>query len=288
MKKERSVATISGIPVIFVVLILYAFAAVMFVSSAETNDSAKVVTALVTLVVNGLLLAGFFIVEPNGSRVVMLFGNYKGTMRNPGLHWANPFYSKRRMSLRARTLNGEKLKVNDKSGNPVEIAAIIVWKIADTFEASFEVDNYESFVALQSETAVRHLASSYPYDAEDHELSLMRNTDEVSNHLRDELHERLLRAGVEVLEARLSHLAYAPEIAGVMLRRQQAAAVVAARTRIVDGAVGMVKLALDKLTEEGVVSLDDDRKATMVSNLMVVLCSEQSAQPILNAGTLYG
>ncbi|HLK13193.1 MAG TPA: SPFH domain-containing protein, partial [Fimbriimonadaceae bacterium] len=234
-----------------------------------------------------ILTGGFFIVEPNGSKVVMLFGTYKGTQRTPGLHWANPFYTKRGISLRARTLNGQILKVNDKTGNPVEIAAIILWKVADTYEASFEVNDYDSFVAMQSETAMRHLASSFPYDTDGTELSLMHNTDEVSTHLMTELQERLRRAGVEVLEARLSHLAYAPEIAGVMLRRQQAAAVVAARTRIVDGAVGMVKQALEKLMHEGVVELDDERKAQMVTNLMVVLCGEQPAQPVLNAGTLY-
>jgi regulator of protease activity HflC (stomatin/prohibitin superfamily) len=210
-----------------------------------------------------------------------------GTVKQSGFHWANPFYIKRGISLRARSLNGEKLKVNDNAGNPVEIAAIVVWQVSDTFKASFEVDNYTQYVALQSETAVRHLASSFPYDGEDDQLSLRRNTDEVSVHLQQELGERLSRAGVTVLEARLAHLAYAPEIAGVMLRRQQATAVVAARTRIVDGAVGMVEMALQRLEEHQTIKLDEERKAAMVSNLMVVLCSEQSAQPVVNAGTLY-
>ncbi len=225
--------------------------------------------------------------EPNGSQVLLLFGSYVGTVKDSGFHWANPFYTKRKVSLRARSLNGEKLKVNDSAGNPVEIAAIVVWRVTDTYAASFQVDDYESYVALQSETAVRHLASSFPYDGEEHEVSLRRNTDEVSTHLQQELQERLRLAGVEVIEARLSHLAYAPEIAGAMLRRQQAAAVVAARQKIVDGAVGMVEMALDRLEEHGKVQLDDERRAAMVTILMVVLCGEQSAQPVVNAGTLY-
>ncbi|BBO23660.1 MAG: SPFH domain-containing protein [Fimbriimonadaceae bacterium] len=233
------------------------------------------------------LTIGFFIVEPNGSKVMLLFGRYVGTVKDSGFHWANPLYLKRPLSLRVRTLNGEKLKVNDLAGNPVEIAAIIVWRVTDTFDASFEVDDYEEYVALQSETAVRHTTSSYPYDAEDEQLSLRRNTDEVSQDLRTELQERLGRAGVEVIEARLSHLAYAPEIAGAMLRRQQASAVIAARQRIVEGAVGMVEMALKELEKGQILTLDDERRAAMVSNLLVVLCGEQAASPVVNAGTLY-
>jgi len=195
--------------------------------------------------------------------------------------------TKRGVSLRARTLNGEKLKVNDLAGNPVEIAVVVVWRVADTFRASFEVDSYEQYVHTQSETAVRHLASSYPYDAEDETISLRRNADEVSATLQKELQERLDRAGVEVMEARITHLAYAQEIAGAMLRRQQAAAIIAARQKIVDGAVGMVEMALDKLEQYEKLNLDEERKASMVSNLLVVLCSEHSAQPVLNTGTLY-
>jgi len=239
------------------------------------------------LVVWVVLMCGFFIVEPNGSKVLLLFGSYKGTVKKSGFHWASPFYSKRPVSLRARTLNGQMIKVNDLTGNPVEIAAIIVWQVVDTFEASFEVDDYEQYVQFQSETAVRHSASSYPYDAEDDTLSLRRNTEEVSVHMQDELQDRLARAGVHVLEARLSHLAYAPEIAGAMLRRQQASAIIAARARIVDGAVGMVEMALERLDKETSLNLDDERKASMVSNLMVVLCSEHAAQPVVNTGTLY-
>lgn len=288
MNKERNIGTVNGLVMVLIVIAIYAIGIYMIITGAQANQAAMTLTGVIAMILNSILTGGFFIIEPNGSKVLLLFGNYKGTKRDPGLHWANPFLTKRGISLRARTLNGQILKVNDKTGNPVEIAAIILWRVADTYEACFEVNDYESFVAMQSETAMRHLASSFPYDTDGQELSLMHNTDEVSAHLLGELQDRLVRAGVEVLEARLSHLAYAPEIAGVMLRRQQAAAVVAARTRIVDGAVGMVKQALDKLSTEGVMNLDEERKATMISNLMVVLCSEQPATPVLNAGTLYG
>jgi regulator of protease activity HflC (stomatin/prohibitin superfamily) len=217
-----------------------------------------------------------------------LFGKYVGTVKVDGLFWANPFFSKTPLSLRAQTLNGERLKVNDQVGNPVEIATIVVWQVEDSYKATFEVENYQQYVALQTETALRHSASSYPYDAEhEDQISLMRHTDEVSQHLLREIQERLNRAGIRVLEARLSHLAYAAEIAGVMLRKQQAAAVIAARQRIVDGAVGMVEMALAHLAERNVVELDATHKAVMVSNLMVVLCSENAAQPVLNTGTMY-
>jgi regulator of protease activity HflC (stomatin/prohibitin superfamily) len=229
-----------------------------------------------------VLIGGFFIVEPNGSKVLMLFGKYQGTVKDNGFFWTNPFMSKRSISLRARTLNGDKLKVNDAVGNPIEIAAIIVWRIKDTYNACFEVEDYEQYVRLQSETAVRHLASAHPYDADDHEISLRRNMDEISDSLKNELQERLARAGVEVLEARLAHLAYAPEIANAMLRRQQAAAIISARQRIVEGAVGMVELAIKRLEERETVKMDDARKAVLVSNLLVVLCGEQNAQPVVN------
>jgi len=228
------------------------------------------------------LLGGFFIVEPNGSKVLILFGKYKGTVKDNGFFWANPFMVKRPVSLRARTLNGERLKVNDAVGNPIEIAAIIIWKVSDTYQASFEVDDYEQYVRLQSETAVRHLASTHPYEADDDAVSLRRNTDEISIALKNELEERLARAGVAVLEARLSHLAYAAEIASAMLRRQQAAAVIAARQRIVEGAVGMVEMAIHRLEERETVKMNEDRKAQLVSNLLVVLCGEQNAQPVVN------
>lgn len=242
---------------------------------------------ILLLIAAVLIAIGFFVIEPNGSKVVLLFGSYKGTVKQAGFHWWNPFMVRRPVSLRARTLNGEKLKVNDLAGNPVEIAAVVVWRVHDTFKAMFEVDRYEQYVDMQSETAVRHLASSYPYDADDDTLSLRRNADDVSKNLQAELQDRLARAGVEVMEARLSHLAYAPEIAGAMLRRQQASAIIAARQRIVEGAVGMVEMALDRLDEYGKLKLDDERKASMISNLLVVLCSEHAAQPVVNAGTLY-
>ncbi len=235
-----------------------------------------------------VLLCGFFTLQPNESAVLLLFGSYKGTVRTPGFHWANPFYSKMKVSLRTRNFNSDKLKVNDQRGNPTEIAAVVVWRVEDTAQACFEVDDYKDYVRIQSESALRHLATRYPYDTVvENELSLRGSTDEVSNALKVELQERLGKAGVIVEEARLSHLAYAPEIAPAMLRRQQAEAVVAARMRIVEGAVGMVEMALARLAQHKTVEMDDERKAAMVSNLLVVLCGEQAAQPVVNTGTLY-
>jgi regulator of protease activity HflC (stomatin/prohibitin superfamily) len=267
-----------------------------------------------------ILLTGLFTLQPNQARVLVLFGAYKGTVRTPGFHWGNPFYSRgpqagntlqariaaakgiatapaseqktmgmNKISLRARTLNGDKLKVNDKRGNPIEIAAVVVWRVEDTAQAMFDVDNYQNYVPIQSESALRHLASLYAYDhsEEDTEITLRSNVDEVSKSLRDELQERLSKAGVVVDEARLTHLAYAPEIAQAMLRRQQAEAVIAARTKIVQGAVSMVDMALKELAEKHVVTLDDERRAAMVSNLMVVLCGEAEVHPVVNTGTLY-
>ncbi len=292
MTLEKEVRAASGWLMVFVEILLFALAVWLIVDAVKLGEqnpafAGRMIGFVATVLLWSLMMGGFFIVEPNGSKVLLLFGSYKGTVKRAGFHWTNPFMSKRSVSLRARTLNGERLKVNDSAGNPVEIAAIIVWQVNDTYEASFEVDNYEQYVALQSETAVRHNAGSYPYDAEDESISLRRNTEEVSEHLKAELNERLKRAGVEVLEARLSHLAYAPEIAGAMLRRQQAAAIIAARQRIVDGAVGMVEMALKRIEDEGVVKLDEERQAAMVSNLMVVLCSEHNVQPVVNTGTLY-
>ncbi len=255
--------------------------------AGQAVDVWPLIGEAVAISVLAVLYCGFFVVEPNGSKVLLLFGRYVGTVKQQGFAWANPFLTKRSLSLRVRNLMGDTLKVNDLAGNPVDIAAIIVWQISDTYRASFEVDNYEQYVLLQTETSVRHLASTYPYDTEDHETSLRHNTDEVSEVLRKELQERVEVAGVKILDARLAHLAYAPEIAGAMLRRQQAAAVIAARTLIVDGAVGMVESALKKLEDTGTVVLDEERKAAMVSNLMVVLCSEHGTQPVVNAGTLY-
>jgi regulator of protease activity HflC (stomatin/prohibitin superfamily) len=276
--------------------------------------------AAIALPIVVLLLTGFFTLQPNQARVLVLFGAYKGTVRTAGFHWGNPFYSRgpqgsssfqariaaakgiatapaseqktlgsNKISLRARTLNGDKLKVNDKRGNPIEIAAVVVWRVEDTAQAMFDVDNYQNYVPIQSESALRHLASLYAYDhsEEDTEITLRSNVDEVSKSLRDELQERLGKAGVIVDEARLTHLAYAPEIAQAMLRRQQAEAVIAARTKIVQGAVSMVDMALRELAEKSVVHLDDERRAAMVSNLMVVLCGESEVHPVVNTGTLY-
>ena len=248
---------------------------------------------LLLFVLGALVLAGLYTLQPNEGAIIQLFGNYRGTTRVPGLRGTNPFYTRRKISLRARNLNGERLKVNDKRGNPIEIAAVVVWRVSDTAKASFDVDNYENYVKLQSEAAVRHLASSFAYDhgdlqpAGEPEPTLLVSGDIVSRALVIELQQRLAKAGVVVEEARLMHLAYAPEIAQVMLRRQQAEAIIAARTKIVHGAVSMVEMALNELSDKQVVNLDDERKAAMVSNLMTVLCAESDVQPVINTGTLY-
>lgn len=236
-----------------------------------------------------MIMPGFFTLQPNEAAVLILFGEYRGTVKKSGWHWGNPFYTKKKVSLRSRNLNGERLKVNDQMGNPIEIAAVVVWHVDNTVEALFEVDNYIEYVKTQSESAIRHLAGMYPYDVteESDEISLRGSSNEVAEALKNELQERLAKAGVVVEEARLSHLAYAPEIAAAMLQRQQAAAIIAARQKIVEGAVGMVHMALHKLSEQDVVELDEERKAAMVSNLLVVLCGEKAAQPIINTGTLY-
>lgn len=291
MTREREVKTLSGWPVLGA-LILTAFGIGYLYYWSLTHRPAPhlwglVTSALLTLLW-GFVAAGFFTLQPNVSAVLLLFGAYKGTVREPGFRWANPLYQKLKVSLRARNLNGEKLKVNDKRGNPVEIAVVVVWRVADTAQACFDVEDYKQYVEVQSESAVRHLATKYPYDtAQEDELSLRGSIDEVSAALREELSERLRSAGVVVDDARISHLAYAPEIAGAMLRRQQAEAIVAARQRIVDGAVGMVEMALSQLQEHQTVALDEERKAAMVSNLLVVLCGEHDVQPVVNTGTIY-
>ena len=246
-------------------------------------------TVVGSVVLMLFLLTGFFIVQPNEGRVLQFFGTYVGTSRKTGLQWLVPFYTKRRFSLRVRSFESAHLKVNDKEGNPIEIGAVVVWKVIDTAEAAFEVDNYESFVKVQSESALRNAATTYPYDSHDEPgvMSLRGSTAAVAEHLKDEMQQRLQKAGVEVIETRISHLAYAPEIAAAMLQRQQAGAIIAARQRIVEGAVGMVEMALDSLSKRGVVHLDEERKAAMVSNLLVVLCGEKAAQPVVNAGTIY-
>jgi regulator of protease activity HflC (stomatin/prohibitin superfamily) len=233
-----------------------------------------------------ICLFGFFIVNPNEGRVVQLFGDYRGTVRDPGLKFANPFYTKQRVSLRVRNFESARLKVNDQDGNPIEIAAVVVWRVIDTAEAVFHVDDYEHFVKVQSESALRNLATHYHYDSHDNaEISLRGSTDVIAEKLKSEIQNRLTQAGVDVIEARISHLAYAPEIAGVMLQRQQASAVIAARQKIVEGAVGMVEMALEMLSTKKLVQLDEQRKAAMVSNLLVVLCSDRATQPIVSAGT---
>ena len=288
--RELPVRAANGWLLLFVTIVLYAVALWALIARIETG---REVGWLQLGAVGVLVLAiagscGFFTLQPNEAAVLILFGAYRGTVRTSGFFWTNPFNKRVKLSLRARNLNGEKLKVNDKRGNPIEIAAVVVWRVQDTAEACFDVDNYEHYVAVQSESAVRHLASGYAYDeGEQNEITLRGGSDDVSAALREELRQRLAKAGVEVEEARLTHLAYAPEIAQAMLRRQQAEAVIAARQKIVHGAVSMVDMALKELAEKQVVHLDEERKAAMVSNLLVVLCGEAEVHPVVNTGTLY-
>lgn len=330
--RERVVTALSGWMMLPIILLLYFTSIALFVRAivrisdddlAQPHPALLIVAAVLLLIVTIILNVGFFTLQPNEARVLVLFGAYKGSVRRDGFHWANPFYANRsrneptraqsaidsaarerhsdqksapsshkpsrfRVSLRVRNLISERLKVNDKRGNPVEIAAVIVWRVDDTAQAMFDVDDYEDFVRIQTESAIRHVASTYAYDrGEEHETTLLSGSDEVSEALRFEVQNRLAKAGVAVEEARLTHLAYAPEIAQAMLRRQQAEAVIAARQKIVHGAVSMVDMALRELAEKGVVTLDDERKAAMVSNLMVVLCGESEVHPVVNTGTLY-
>jgi regulator of protease activity HflC (stomatin/prohibitin superfamily) len=282
---------IRGIPGWFLVLLLLAIlvgAVSLLVEAAHTFSGWRALIAAAFILADGLGWAGLTVVNPNEAKVVTLFGVYRGTIKETGLRWVNPLTTRRRLSLRVRNFESGHIKVNDHDGNPIEIAAVVVWRIVETFEAVFNVDDYENFVHVQTESAVRILATSYPYDAhQDNEISLRLSAGEVSDRLRHEIQDRLAKAGIEVVEARISHLAYAPEIAGVMLRRQQATAVVAARQKIVEGAVGMVEMALDEISRKNVVTLDEERKATMVSNLLVVLCSERGVEPVVNTGSLY-
>lgn len=281
----------SGAPgvVLLVLAILVTVATGLgFAAAIIWQSIAGVVAAAVMLVLLVLFYVGLFMVAPNEGRVLQLFGAYRGTAREPGLRWANPFYMKKSISLRVRNFETGRLKVNDSRGNPVEIAAIVVWRVVDTAEAAFQVDDYENYVHVQSESALRNMATGYPYDAhEEGEVALSSHTAEISKRIREEIQARLEKAGVEIIEARISHLAYSPEIAAAMLRRQQATAVVAARQKIVEGAVGMVEQALELLSERNVLELDEERKAAMVSNLLVVLCAESEAQPVVNTGSLY-
>ncbi len=286
--QEVNVHAMSGWPMLVFVIALVIAAIVAFVFGLTERITPLAIASGPTFLLAVLLCPGFFTVPPNIARVLLLFGKYKGTVRDEGFRFTNPFMTKKVVSLRAHNLNGEKIKVNDRAGNPIEIAAVVVWRVHNTAQAAFDVESYVEYVHVQRETAVRHLASTHPYDGgTDEELSLRGSADVVARELTQELQERLERAGVEVIESRLSHLAYAPEIAGAMLRRQQAAAIIAARQRIVEGAVGMVQMALDRLNRDGIVKLDEERKAAMVSNLLVVLCGEQAASPVLNTGTLY-
>jgi regulator of protease activity HflC (stomatin/prohibitin superfamily) len=260
----------------------------LIVQAASQEDELLMVGYALLEGALGFLLLGVFIVNPNEARVATLFGKYSGSVKIDGFHWANPLLKKRHLSLKIRNFESTKIKVNDHEGNPIEIAAIVVWRVVETAEAMFEVENYEHYVKVQSEAAVRNLASQYPYDAYvEGQKSLRANTGEVADHMKDEVQARLAKAGLEVLETRISHLAYAPEIAAAMLQRQQAGAIIAARQRIVEGAVGMVEMALELLSHREIVALDNERKASMVSNLLVVLCGDRNTQPVINTGTIY-
>jgi len=297
-EREREVKVLSGWPSLLAAIIVLAGIAWLYYWSiaGRTDPDGRLqphvvglISAIVLSIIWFVCMFGFFTLQPNMSAVLLLFGAYKGTVKEAGFRWANPFLIKKKVSLRAHNLNGEKLKVNDKRGNPVDIAVVVVWRVVDTAQACFDVENYHEYVTVQSESAVRHLATRYPYDSGemDTEITLRGSIDEVSRALHEELIQRLSKAGVEVDEARISHLAYAQEIAGAMLRRQQAEAIVAARARIVDGAVGMVEMALEKLEHSHAVQMDEERKASMVSNLLVVLCGEREASPVINTGSLY-
>ncbi len=289
MVQEKPVLTVNGWMVLAVLLVVLIGSVAALSISATNEYLVRSIVSAVVVVLTVALGAGFFIVNPNEAKVLQLFGNYVGTAKVPGLWWTNPFnFPRVKVSQRVRNFESGKLKVNDHDGNPIEIASVVVWKVEDTAEAMFQVDNYEHFVQVQTEAAVRNLATTYPYDTHvDGELALRRSNVEITDKLRSEVQERLMQAGIQVIEARISHLAYAPEIAGAMLRRQQAGAVVAARTQIVEGAVGMVEMALDALSKKEIVRLDEERKAAMVSNLMVVLCGDRDPQPVVNTGTLY-
>lgn len=288
MVREYARKVWSGYPMLAVLFIAQLLCAYWFFTQAVEADAWGAVFAGLASVIVLIHWVGFFMVHPNEAKVLQLFGQYVGTAHDAGLRWANPFYAKTRVSTRVRNFESGKLKVNDSNGSPIEIAAVVVWRVVDTAEAIFEVDDYEEFVRIQSESALRNLTTTYPYEPHEGDgLALRSDPLKIAAALRDEIQDRLEKAGVNVIEARISHLAYAPEIAGAMLRRQQASAVIAARTQIVAGAVGMVRMALDELKQEQVVELDEERKASMVSNLLVVLCSEEGAQPVLNTGSLY-
>jgi len=284
---EKTASKANGFLALFFVVSLFVLNIYLLSMGIRTEDVSILWFFIPSVIISFLCFGGFMIVQPNESRVLILFGKYLGTVRNDGFWWVNPFTNKRLVSLRIRNFNSEKLKVNDLHGNPIEIAAVIVWRVVDSARALFDVQNYEQFVAIQSETAIRSMASEYPYDVDDDKPSLRGTPHEIAENLKNTLQTRLEVAGVEIIESRISHLAYAQEIAQAMLRRQQAQAVIAARSKIVEGAVGMVDMALKALNEQNIVKLDEDKKATMVNNLMVALVSETSMQPVINTGTLY-
>lgn len=290
--REREVKSISGIPFLLIMLVIIAVGLYLVGQqvAAASSKGARVgwlFSGLLGFGVWATILGGLYKVEPNQSAVLSLFGKYIGTVRTPGLRLNNPFYTKKKISLRVRNFESGKLKVNELDGSPIEIAAIVVWEVNDSAEAVFNVDDYESFVQIQSEAAIRAMATSYPYDQHGDEISLRSHPAEISERLRSEIQDRLSKAGINVIESRISHLAYSPEIAGAMLQRQQAGAIIAARKKIVEGAVGMVEDALDALKAKDIVDLDDERKAAMVSNLLIVLCSDKATQPVVNTGSLY-
>lgn len=288
MLRESNAHTLPGVAMILILLAGAVATIVWFVFAVIAKDTLGIVVSLLAFTIDLFLWAGLFAVSPNEARVVQLFGRYVGSERRTGLRYANPFTSRRKVSVRVRNFESGKLKVNDEHGNPIEIAAVVVWKVVDTAEAIFEVDNYENFVQVQSEAALRNLATSYPYDAHEEDRKALRShTNEIAEQIREEVQARVEKAGVEIIEARISHLAYAPEIASAMLQRQQAGAIIAARTRIVEGAVGMVEMALEQLAQKQVFEFDGERKAAMISNLLVVLCSDRHAQPVVNAGSIY-
>ena len=285
---ERPVSAPSGIPALISLIVLLLADVIWLIYGIQNKFAWSIIASILIGIALLICLAGFFTVAPNEGKVLQFFGKYVGTVRDSGPRWANPFYSKTGVSLRVRNFESSKLKVNDLDGNPIEIAAVVVWQMVDTAEALFQVNDYEDFVHIQSESALRTMATSYPYDSHDTgALSLRSHGSEISDHLQKEIQERLASAGMKVIEARITHLAFAPEIAQAMLQRQQASAIIAARTRIVEGAVSMVEMALQQLSARGVVQLDEERKAAMVSNLLVVLCGERGTQPIVNTGTLY-
>ena len=289
MLREIEYKASNGLPTVFGIIAVMAASVITFAWGGRNHVPAAAAVGALGVLFMVFLLTGFFVVNPGEAKVLQLFGEYKGTVRQQGFWFANPFLTKKPISLRIRNFETQKLKVNDARANPIEIAAIVVWQVVDSAEAMFEVDNYSTYVAVQSESAVRAVAQSYPYDSHtDNEEALSTHTAEVSQSLQSAIQDRLAKAGMSVIEARISHLAYSPEIAQAMLQRQQAGAIIAARARIVEGAVGMVEHALEMLSTKGIVTLDEERKAQMVSNLLVVLCSERAASPVVNAGSLYG